>query len=269
LNIKINNAKIHTFRIVRNSSSRVGLFFSRLFRFIPRYGKILELLVEGKRKTHQIYQTIIDEYRARPEKTDNFLAAFDEVMTTNADNLGHFTQPQFYHLLADLFGAGVDTTLTTFRWFLLFMAVYPDEQVCFTILKLYYIFFVRYFFRKISYSMKRSLGLVFFFFFHEVWNIFLSVQKKIQDEMNKLLGQKLPSLEDRLILIRLEAAISETQRLRSLIPTGVPHGTMEVIIAHVRVKTEQKDQRDTDNYLQIKNISRLSFRSDTKINNRS
>lgn len=108
----------------------MGAGFSYLFRFIPRYGKLMKSLLDGKQKTHQVYQTIIDEHRARPEKTDNFLAAFDAIMTTNAENPGHFTQPQFHHLLADLFGAGVDTTLTNFRWFLLFMAAYPAEQVC-------------------------------------------------------------------------------------------------------------------------------------------
>jgi len=90
----------------------------------------MELVIGGKVKTHQHYQTIIDEYRARREKMaqDNFLAAFDEAMNTNADNK-YFTEQQFYHLLADIHGAGTETTLTTFRWFLLFMAAYPDEQV--------------------------------------------------------------------------------------------------------------------------------------------
>ncbi|XP_028044918.2 cytochrome P450 306a1 [Monomorium pharaonis] len=154
------------------------LNFLPFLRFLPQYGKVMKSLIDGKVKTHQLYQTIIDEHRARREKTDNFLAAFDEAMSTNV-NSGFFTQPQFYHLLADLFGAGTDTTLTTFRWFLLFMAAYPDEQ------------------------------------------------KIIQNEMNELLGQKLSTLEDRPRLIRLEAAIVETQRLRSIVPVGIPHGTIE------------------------------------------
>jgi len=92
----------------------------------------MKLLLDGKLKTHQHYQTIIDEHRARPEKMDNFVATFDDAMNTYVNN-EHFTQQQYYHLLADLYGAGVDTTFATFRWFLLFMAAYPDEQVLLSI----------------------------------------------------------------------------------------------------------------------------------------
>ena len=92
--------------------------------------------MNGKEKTHKIYRGVRDEYRARvaglPENTgmvESFLAAFDEQM--RKENMaGYFTEPQLYHLLADLFGAGTDTTLTTLRWFLLFMAAHPEEQVC-------------------------------------------------------------------------------------------------------------------------------------------
>ncbi|XP_014480500.1 PREDICTED: cytochrome P450 306a1 isoform X2 [Dinoponera quadriceps] len=157
------------------------LNFLPFLRFLPRYGKVMESLIDGKLKSHRLYETIIDEHRARREKVDSFLAAFDEEMRnrTDAGNAGYFTRPQFYHLLADLFGAGVDTTLTTLRWLLLFVAVHPDEQ------------------------------------------------KKIQDEMSELLGQRQPGLTDRPALIRLEAAISEIQRLRSVTPVGIPHGTTQ------------------------------------------
>lgn len=50
--------------------------------------------------------------------------------------------------------------------------------------------------------------------------------------MNELLGSKLPRLEDRLLLIQLEAAIAETQRLRSIVPVGIPHGTIEVTMTN-------------------------------------
>ena len=164
------------------------LNFLPFLRFLPRYGETIRSIVNGKEKTHKIYRGVRDEYRARvaglPENTgtvESFLAAFDEQMRKEKMvGAGYFTEPQLYHLLADLFGAGTDTTLTTLRWFLLFMAAHPEEQ------------------------------------------------KIVQSEMDRCLkdGEE-PTLKDRISMPRLEAALAEVQRIRSVTPLGIPHGTSE------------------------------------------
>lgn len=46
------------------------------------------------------------------------------------DEMAKFvTDEQMHYLLADMFGAGLDTTSVTMAWFLLFMALHPEEQV--------------------------------------------------------------------------------------------------------------------------------------------
>jgi hypothetical protein len=59
---------------------------------------------------------------------------------------------------------------------------------------------------------------------------------KLQEEITKVVGKNEPTLENRTNLIRLEAAIMEVQRLRSVVPIGVPHGTTEVLINLVKYK---------------------------------
>ncbi|XP_076242207.1 cytochrome P450 enzyme phantom [Calliopsis andreniformis] len=164
------------------------LNFFPFLRFLPQFGRMIRSIVDGKRKTHRIYREILEEYRAQiagPLKTtetnESFLAVFDEQMREdNNTDTSYFTEPQLYHLLADLFGAGTDTTLTTFRWFLLFMATHPEEQ------------------------------------------------KKLQLEMDQCLKEEEePTLKDRECMPRLEAALAEVQRIRSVTPLGIPHGTLK------------------------------------------
>ncbi|XP_076766176.1 cytochrome P450 enzyme phantom [Xylocopa sonorina] len=162
--------------------------FLPFLRFLPRFGRTIRYIVDGKEKTHRVYRGILSEHRARIEGTsgngntiESFLAAFDEEMRkTSTTESGHFTEPQLYHLLADLFGAGTDTTLTTLRWFLLFMAAYPTEQ------------------EKVQLELDRC--------------------SKDGDQV---------TLNDRVVAPRLEAAVAEVQRLRSVTPLGIPHGTLE------------------------------------------
>ncbi|XP_003400316.2 cytochrome P450 306a1 [Bombus terrestris] len=164
------------------------LNFLPFLRFLPRYGRTIQSIVDGKEKTHKVYRQILEEHRAKitqasenTDRVESFLAAFDEQMRKeNGTKSEFFTEPQLYHLLADLFGAGTDTTLTTFRWFLLFMATHPMEQ------------------------------------------------EKIQSEMDLCLKEgEQPTLDDRIAMPRLEAAIAEVQRIRTVTPLGIPHGTSE------------------------------------------
>ena len=54
------------------------------------------------------------------------------------------------------------------------------------------------------------------------------LQDKVYQEMVQHLDNREPVLADRSHLIRLEAAIVEVQRVRSVVPIGIPHGTTDV-----------------------------------------
>lgn len=101
---------------------------------------------------------------------------------------------QLRHLLADLFGAGVDTTFTTIRWALLYIALYP------------------------------------------------TVQKRLREELRqRLVVNEPPSLKDVEALPYLRATIAEVQRIRTVVPLGIPHGTTKVtMVLEVHVTSIQR-----------------------------
>jgi ecdysteroid 25-hydroxylase CYP306A1 len=99
----------------------------------------MNFLLEGKEKTHEYYESII---RNRIQKggsvskdeenvlLDDVIDAFlDEKKRRAESDGGFYSTAQLHHLLADLFGAGLDTTLTTLSWFFLFLAQHADVQV--------------------------------------------------------------------------------------------------------------------------------------------
>lgn len=139
-------------------------------RFSPANRKTIAFLLDGKRRTHAIYDRIIEKARsvlsATTKNGSNALESESGESIENTRNdssnddcssnlnvgdvdciLKYFLQEkerrlsqgddsahsiykdiQLRHLLADFFGAGVDTTLTTLRWFLLYMAKNPSLQ---------------------------------------------------------------------------------------------------------------------------------------------
>lgn len=107
--------------------------FLPFLRILPTNRKILKFLLEGKKKTHDIYDEIIQECS---HKLDSYPISilklfYIEKMRLRAikhADLKYFTQEQLKHLLADCYGAGVDTTLTTILWFILYTAKYTEIQ---------------------------------------------------------------------------------------------------------------------------------------------
>lgn len=82
--------------------------------------------MNGKQATHRIYQRIIDEQmkiflKQHINESDctNFIDAFliERQKRAGTDDFQKiYCDEQFNHLLADVFGAGLDTTLTTLRY---------------------------------------------------------------------------------------------------------------------------------------------------------
>ncbi|KAJ8917691.1 hypothetical protein NQ315_005138 [Exocentrus adspersus] len=171
-----------------------ALNFLPFLRYFPKYKKSMDFLLDGKLKTHKIYQEIIDE-QAKYLKNQTLDSLDDNKNITNLTQaflmerhkLEHnpgfvqkfYNDQQFYHLLADIFGAGLDTTLTTLRWYLLYLAKHT------------------------------------------------AIQTNIRAEIQAVLQNQAPTMEDISHLPLVEASIYETQRIRSVVPVGIPHGAME------------------------------------------
>ncbi|XP_050345059.1 cytochrome P450 306a1 isoform X1 [Nymphalis io] len=205
--------------------------FLPFVRFLyPSIQKTIEVLVRGQAQTHRLYASIISRRRQMldlemPKKAeysehadlftehpegfikcvkyskhasntethyfdpkvliaseeecilDNFLIEQKRRYENGDDNANFMTDEQLHYLLADMFGAGLDTTSTTLTWYLLYMALYQEEQEC-----------VR----------KEILSV-----YPEECHVDCS---------------KLPYLM---------ATICETQRIRSIVPVGIPHGCLQ------------------------------------------
>ncbi|CAB3242030.1 unnamed protein product [Arctia plantaginis] len=205
--------------------------FLPFVRFIsPSTRKTIELLTRGQAQTHRLYASIIERRRkmlglVKPDGAayalhdnlfnehpeghikcvkyskhatnteehyfdpsilipsdgecilDNFLIEQKKRFENGDESARYTSDEQMLYLLADMFGAGLDTTSVTLAWFLLYMALYPKEQ-----------------------ELIRK----------EILSVYPN-----EDEVD---SSRLP---------QLMAAICETQRIRSIVPVGIPHGCVE------------------------------------------
>ncbi|XP_034109215.1 cytochrome P450 306a1 [Drosophila albomicans] len=154
-------------------------------RHLAANKRSIRFLLDGKAKTHAIYDRIIhrcekqlevdlqqrQQKQLPPKEPHSILEHF---LNERQPYSELYCDDQLRHLLADLFGAGVDTALATLRWFLLYLA---REPRC---------------------------------------------QQRLQAELQQL--SETPSLAELETSVYLRACLSEVQRIRSVVPLGIPHG---------------------------------------------
>ncbi|XP_023339469.1 cytochrome P450 306a1 [Eurytemora carolleeae] len=98
------------------------------FRFFPYNVRNIRWIKKGQVETHVEYERVIREREVRLEEgmepeciTDFYLQEVQERNKAGL-NLKSFTRNQLYHLQADMFGAGTDTTVTSILWNLLILS---------------------------------------------------------------------------------------------------------------------------------------------------
>ncbi|XP_050079482.1 cytochrome P450 306a1 [Anopheles maculipalpis] len=186
---------------VKHIGVSMAVNFLPVLRYLPSTRKTIHFLLEGKAKTHTIYNTIIAEQRTKmcssnapyEQQEESILNCFLKEATKRQEagrpDATFCDDIQLRHLMADLFGAGVDTTFTTIRWALLYIALYP------------------------------------------------AVQQRLREELKqRLVANDSPSLNDVEALPYLRATIAEVQRIRTVVPVGIPHGTTkEITVAGFKI----------------------------------
>lgn len=104
-------------------------------RFLPINRRNMNFLLTGLAQSHKLYDGIADECERTldtSECCDSILRRFllekrDREMR-NDELAENCSRKQLNYLLADIFGASLDTTISTLRWYLLMIAANNDAQ---------------------------------------------------------------------------------------------------------------------------------------------
>lgn len=96
----------------------------------------MNFILTGKAESHKVYDAIVDncvraldtsmEYRDCILK--RFLLEKRDRERRHDELAKNCSRVQLNHLLADIFGASLDTTLGTLRWYLLLLALHSEHQ---------------------------------------------------------------------------------------------------------------------------------------------
>lgn len=92
---------------------------------LPKIKSMMKWIKEGQRLTHQEYARLQDQV-SPDSMTQAFLDARDQ--RSESDQSKYFSDRQLHFLQADIFGAGLDTTLTIIKWCILYLCQYPQVQ---------------------------------------------------------------------------------------------------------------------------------------------
>ncbi|KAL7023311.1 hypothetical protein ACKWTF_012559 [Chironomus riparius] len=110
--------------------------FLPILRFLPSNRRNMEFILTGKAATHKLYDAIVDNCeRALDTSTEyrdcilkRFLLEKRDREQSHDELAKNCSREQLNHLLADMFGASLDTTLCTLRWYLLLIAIHHECQ---------------------------------------------------------------------------------------------------------------------------------------------
>jgi len=98
--------------------------FLPVLRFWPSIARNIKYVKDGQKKTHKEYEKLIQDRETylRDGNEPVCLTDYFLVEASSRESIGSFTRSQLYYLQADLFGAGIDTSLNTVLWALLFLS---------------------------------------------------------------------------------------------------------------------------------------------------
>ena len=121
----------------------------------------------------------------------------------------HFHNNNLMQTVVNLMFAGTDTTATTLRWGLLFMAKNPKIQ-----------------------GKELKISSIFMQQRARATKCFTTQQlstDQVQEELSSVIGSRQVQVEDRKNLPFTDAVIHETQRLANILPMSLPHKTSQDI----------------------------------------